>query len=407
MKCYKYVYVLLDNQIIYMWKEVDSVLYYIHPKFKFNKSLAIFNFIDTLVFFKKNFTYIKLNYKYECIKNKLIEITKNGASIIIFQSLNIPKDNVYNSLELDHIKELFELFLHDIDIPIVAFFSTEKNKYMKPFTNIWKIIEMFYFKQNKQIEKKLSIMVGHKAGRLNIHNNKKLDSSCLDRSFASNIGIIFFTPERFFLNDTKINLWQFNTGIINQIDRKLLLQNNSDTPIILDEINNMPKSDTYLIIITGPPSCGKSTLSSQLKRKWESEKKIKNIECLSEKNNEDVQCDELQNLLDTKLKEKKSIILDVKCDFFLITKLIKTSMINTTPILIIELKIDKKLIKLLDFIKIQNANSHKTMIQSHYQWNKYYKSYREPLYKELKCVKHIAFPIIIKLCDEYWYEYSY
>jgi DNA 3'-phosphatase len=390
-----------------MWKEVESVLYYIHPDFKFNKPLAIFNFIDTLVFLKKNFTDIKLTYKYKCVKDKLLEITKNGASIIVFQSLNIPKDNLYSSLSLDHIKELFDLFIIDIDIPIVAFFSTEKNKYMKPFTNIWKIIEIFYLKQHKKIEKKLSIMVGHKAGRLNTHNKKKLDISCLDRAFALNIGLTFFTPERFFLNDKTVNLWQFNTNFINQNDRNVLLQNNNiQTPIIIDEINAMSKSDKYIIIITGPPSCGKTTLANQLKRKWDLEYKMGIIEYLSENIN-DTQFEELQKSIDIKLKEKKSIIVELNCDFFLITKIIKTAMANITPILIIELKIDKKLIKLLDFIKIQKEKSHKKLLQTQYQWNMYYKNYKEPAYKELKCVRYIEFPLIIKLCDEYWYEYSY
>jgi DNA 3'-phosphatase len=402
-----------------MWKEVESVLYYIHPDFKFNKPLAIFNFIDTLVFLKKNFTDIKLTYKYKCVKSKLMEITENGASIIVFQSLNIPKDNLYSSLSLDHIKELFDLFIIDIDIPIVAFFSTEKNKYMKPFTNIWKIIEIFYLKQNRKIEKKISIMVGHKAGRLNIHNKKKLDISCLDRAFALNIGLTFFTPERFFLNDKTVNLWQFNTNFINQNDRNVLLQNNNiQTPIIIDEINAMPKSDTYIILITGPPSCGKTTLANQLKKKWDLEYKMGIIEYLSENINELLDIDdtqiskeqhfeELQKSIDSKLKERKSIIIDLKCNFFLITKIIKTAMTNNTPILIIELKIDKKLIKLLDFIKIQKEKSHKNTLQTQYQWNTYYKNYKEPIYKELKCVRYIEFPLIIKLCDEYWYEYSY
>jgi hypothetical protein len=123
-----------------MWKYIDSVIYYISPEFKFNKSLVIFNFIDTLVKLKKNFTNVKLKYKYNCIKTKLQEISANGASIIVFQSF-------YND-DLDHIKELFDLFICDTGLPITAFFTTERNKYMKPLNNIWKLIQLFYKKRD-------------------------------------------------------------------------------------------------------------------------------------------------------------------------------------------------------------------------------------------------------------------
>lgn len=92
-----------------MWKEIDTVLYYVDPKFKFNTNVAIFSFIKTLIKDSPN-----LEYMYENVKEKLYEIDQKGASIIIFQSFD--NDNV------DFIKKKFDTMLNDINIPFVAFF---------------------------------------------------------------------------------------------------------------------------------------------------------------------------------------------------------------------------------------------------------------------------------------------
>jgi DNA 3'-phosphatase len=376
-----------------MWKFIDSVIYYIAPKFEFNKSLAIFNFIDTLVVLKKNFTTVELKYKYNCIKTKLQEISSSGASIIIFQS--------FSTDDIDHIKELFDLFIIDTDLPITAFFTTDRNKYMKPLNNIWKLIELFYRKQKKPLEKNHSIVVGNNAGRINKFNNKKLDYDCSDRAFALNINITFFTPDRFFLNEKALNLWQFSDKIINKNDRLVLLNdNNINAPVILDEINLLEKSNAYTIIITGPPSSGKKHLSKQLKNKWECDYKLGSIDSISENDNSSI--NELLVTMDIKLKQNKSIIFSLNCVYNNITKVIRTSMINHIPILIIELKITPKLNKLLDYIKIQKSNTYKTKLQSIIQWNEYYREYKEPKYNELMCVRHIIYPFIVKPCENFW-----
>jgi DNA 3'-phosphatase len=382
-----------------MWKDADSVIYYIPTDFKFNKALAVFNFIDTLVILKKNFTNITLKYKYDEIKSKLREITEKGASIMIYQC--------FYKNDIDHVKELFELLIKDLEIPIVAFFSTVRNRYSKPFTHMWKLIELFYSKEKKIIYKNLSIVVGHKAGRINIYNSKKIDNNCLDRAFAINNNLTFFTPERFFLNDNKISLWQFNTDVINQQSRKAELENNKliQVPVIMDELSILPNSDLYTIIITGPPSCGKTTLAKKIKKKWDIEYKMGPIGCLSENNFETFE--ELQTSVNYQLKEKNSIIVDLMCNICNITNIIKTSMLNKVPILVVEIKVSEKVVKLLDFIKIQNSTSYKSQIYLKYQWATYYKKYKEPRYSELPCVKYVAFPLIIQLSDEFWYEYSY
>jgi bifunctional polynucleotide phosphatase/kinase len=383
-----------------MWKEVDSVIYYIPTDFKFSPSLAIFNFDKTLVVIKNKYDKMKLTYWNENVKPKLKEITDKGASIMLYQCF-------FNN-DLDHIKDLFDQLIKDLEIPIVAFFSTIPNKYSKPFTNMWKLIELFYLKQQKTINKATSIFVGNKAGRLSISSKKALDYSCIDRAFASNVGITFFTPERFFLKSTTPNIWQFSKLIISQENRKKYVDNiqQSTTPVIIDEINSLPKSNNYTIIVTGTPSCGKTTLAKKIKRKWDVDYKIGDVVHISENSHDTL--DTFYEFIQTQLSEKKtSVIIDMNCFISNITKIVKISMINQMPILILEIKTNQEIAKLLDFIKIQKSSNYKDQIHNIHFWRTYYKQYNEPIYKKIPCVKYISFPLIIQICEELWYEYSY
>lgn len=381
-----------------MWREVDSVIYYIPTDFKYHSSLAIFNFHRTLI----NATKKKLTYCIKNVKEKLKDITEKGASIMIYES--------FCSNSLDKIKELFELFLADIEIPIVAFFSITRNKYAKPFTNMWKLIELFYLKENKHITKETSIVVGHNAGRMKLNPKTlqptPLDYSCADRAFAINVGITFFTPERFFLNSTQLSVWKFSDTIMNRESRKVLLRNNTFTqvPVIIDEIYLLPKSDKFTIIITGPPSCGKTVMAAKIYNKWNVDYNIGQVEHISENDNK---FEELQEKEDKILKEDKSVIIDITCYIAKITKLIRISMINKTPILIIEIKTKPEVVKLIDFIKIQTSQSHKKKLLTSIDWKDYFRLYKEPRYKDIPCVRYVQFPLILELSEEFWYEYSY
>jgi len=380
-----------------MWKEVDSVIYYIPTDFKFNPSLAVFNFVDTLVILKKKYTTVELVYKYDTVKSRLLDITEKGASIILYQCINLN--------EIAHIKELFELLVKDLQIPIIAFFSTLRNKYSKPFTNVWKLIELCYFKKKSVVSKETSIFVGHKAGRITV--KRKIDGSCVDRAFAFNVGITFFTPGCFFLKETMVNIWQFSDEIINQTCRRSIIDKNNriTLPIIIDELHLLPKSDIYTVIITGCPSCGKTTLAKKIRRKWDIDYKIGTVAHVTENDFSDFS--KLNDTIDNYLGKKKSVICDITGNNYNITQLVKTSMVNKSPILIIEIKINQEISKLLNFIKIQTSDSYENRLYPKFVWAKYFTQHKDLAYKEVPCVKHIEYPLVINLSSEFWYEYSY
>ena len=108
---------------------------------------------------------------------------------------------------IDDIRKSIELFQTEAGIPIISFISTRINKYSKPFTGMWKIIELLYRRESKTIEKPLSLVIGNKAGRINI-KRRKIDKNCSDRAFAHNIKLNFTTPDRFFLNKSLMYIFK-------------------------------------------------------------------------------------------------------------------------------------------------------------------------------------------------------
>ena len=251
-----------------MWKTIDTLTYFIPPNFNYSKSVAVFSLFNTLL----RPSHMGLKYWSINVKERLQELYKKNASIIVIHT--------FDTDELDMVKGICDKMLKDLNIPVMFFFATKRNKYSKPFTNIWILIELFYKKANKTINKQMSIYVGNSAGRIkNVKSSyrmyeKCIDKSCVDRAFAHNIGLVFITPEMLFHNDKSGIMWRYSDQVITQKDRKYLAGKSYHQPIISDELKKLPESKKYIIMITGPPCSGKTTLALKIKRKWESDLKL-------------------------------------------------------------------------------------------------------------------------------------
>ncbi|KFY10797.1 hypothetical protein V492_04843, partial [Pseudogymnoascus sp. VKM F-4246] len=90
--------------------------------------------------------------------------------------------------------------LRDLDIPTTLYAATAFDKYRKPRTGMWDEILEDYDLTPETVDLKGSFFVGDAAGRI-AARGLPADFAASDRGFADNIGILFLTPEEYFLEE--------------------------------------------------------------------------------------------------------------------------------------------------------------------------------------------------------------
>lgn len=249
------------------------------------------------------------------IKDKLKEAFEDEKIIILFSNQSgVSK----NKLKIDDVKKRFNNFLSymsSTDIPIFIFIALSEDQYRKPSTSMWiealrTLEDMIHNQTQNEMKQKMSIRwdtgnslyVGDAAGRLKkcfpISSKRGKDFSCSDRKFAHNVGVNFKTPEEFFLNEEKPKdeLWEwggFDPHSLNIPEQKsktkMIEKQQKQLQKIIDEDENINNTSTRnieisiesdidesdgevmikesehqeIILLVGPPSSGKSTLSSR------------------------------------------------------------------------------------------------------------------------------------------------
>jgi DNA 3'-phosphatase len=390
-----------------MWNydSKNHLLIYKSSNFYYSSSICIFSFIQTLV--KKYYVGNNLTLFHPYILNflKLINNDGNGGSIIILEN------NFWDSIKI--IKEMISCFFKLIDnennkIPFYIIFSLKKNKFKKPHTNIWKLIEKSYQDNNKSIDLNASIYIGCNAGR---DKNKIYikDNSDIDRALCENIKIkIFKTPEQIFLNDYSIRNWSWNNKIIS-IDKRIeIIKNQSDNEIIFSNFVNLNKKQ--IIMISGPPCSGKTMLGNRIKRYIYDNINNKNIitldinyfnnqqECLYNLN------DVLNNnrgdyviLIDTlglqSIRKNYIDLIDEFDDYY--------------DIVFVDIITTKEICLLLNQFKLEISRSSNIKEIPTYIFNNYFINYSkiENIKIENIKIKYIEFPLILRKRDELFYHY--
>jgi bifunctional polynucleotide phosphatase/kinase len=210
------------------------------------KRVACFDLDHTLIKPKsgKTFPVDKNDWTwiYKNVPDRLKELYNDNFNIIIFTNqLGISK----NKTNREDIVFKISSIQKELNFPILAYIAFKDDIYRKPRIGCWKD-----FKNNYKIKinKKESFYVGDMAGRIKNEHFKK-DRNDSDRKFARNIKIKFFTPEMFFKNE-KEREWIYNNYKLNYI--------NSESNSIINPINK------EILLISGYPASGKSTLSSNL-----------------------------------------------------------------------------------------------------------------------------------------------
>lgn len=232
------------------------------------RSICAFDFDSTLVTQKSGAKFpVDENdwkYQFDNVQSKLIDEHTNGNTIVIFSNQSGVEKN---KLTIETVKGRFDNFLKTfIDIPIWCFVALNEDHFRKPSSFMWEIMLGIFEKHIQNQSEKIfgeptkvmwdltnSIYVGDAAGRKKTQTRPK-DFSCSDRKFARNIGITFKTPEQFFLSEEESSPWEW-TGF------------EPDSHISTNEVQSFSNEDVSsnqeIVVLVGPPSCGKSTFCSK------------------------------------------------------------------------------------------------------------------------------------------------
>lgn len=365
-----------------MWIEEkeNGLLIHVSENFKYHPNIAIFSFYKTLI--NTNLDLYSNN-----VINTLNEIDSCGSIVII--------DNFKESI--CNIKKNINKFLLDIDnrIPFIIICSFHKNRFMKPFTNIFDKLKYLY---DKEICVGKSIVVGSNAGR-KATNKLFKDDSDADRAFANNLGMQFFTPEQLFDKDQTVRTWQWQYYPIENI---LNIQKNMTEPTFESFLE-----DNCIIMISGPPCSGKSLLANRIKYFYSAQPPIIDINNFE---NRLIMRDYIQNYAcDSNITIIVDIMEndDIRESYF--------TLFEDKHIILIEINTYRKVCEFLNKFKLQITKSPKVEEYSSFVFNKYYKSYKpfslsnknikKNIEKNIENIKYIEFPLILRTRKEIFYHF--
>lgn len=180
------------------------------------------------------------------IKSTLTTKLSLGYKIVIFTNqagISSGKTNLVD------IQFKIERIVAELSVPIQVFIAAANDCFRKPLTGMWQVL-CEYKNDNLPIDFEQSYYVGDAAGRPESRSiGTKKDHSCVDRLFAKNLGLKFFTPEEHFRN-AHAGKW-----VRPEFEPQDFLK--TELSVVEPGID-IVKEEHELIIMVGGPGSGKS-----------------------------------------------------------------------------------------------------------------------------------------------------
>jgi bifunctional polynucleotide phosphatase/kinase len=200
------------------------------------------------------------------MQNKLRTLNKQGYMIVIFSN----QSNLEKRITIEKYSQKIEAINNELsdgqNLNISWFFALEKNKYRKPLIGMLDLFLDIYkryldtFNIEYKINMSESFYCGDAAGR--VYNSSSKDFSYTDMFFAKNAKMRFYTPEQFFLSDTK------NYNIVHpyqNLDLKKIFQPSPNKNKQMEQLDSLIESSIIngkkiCFIMVGCPGSGKTTI---------------------------------------------------------------------------------------------------------------------------------------------------
>ncbi|KAI7871046.1 polynucleotide kinase 3 phosphatase-domain-containing protein [Spinellus fusiger] len=186
------------------------------------------------------------------IPRHLEQLHEKGYKIVIFSNQNGLKSGERSKM----FQHKIETMLSEIKAPVWVLAALDKDKHRKPRTGMWTFLERESGNTcHGRIDRSNSFFVGDAAGReQHWKPNAFKDHSCVDRKFADNLNITFYTPEEYFLKEPKA---PFTWGSFDP--RHKDVQNLScETHLVFPEA-----AGTEVLVCVGAPDSGRLAFATE------------------------------------------------------------------------------------------------------------------------------------------------
>ncbi|KAF1928602.1 DNA kinase/phosphatase Pnk1 [Didymella exigua CBS 183.55] len=189
----------------------------------------------------------KLNQLYE--EGYLLAVVSNQGGISLKSD---PKTVKSDQKRLADFKGKVSAVVSQLDLPITVYAATGRDEYRKPRVGIWReLLGDHDLNIMESVDLENSFFVGDAGGREAVADMTVKDHSCVDRDFAANVGLPFYTPEEYFLqHPVQPFVRSFDPATFGN---KLAESSTSANPVIT-------KTDFLeIVLLVGSPGAGKSS----------------------------------------------------------------------------------------------------------------------------------------------------
>ncbi|KAH6639531.1 polynucleotide kinase 3 phosphatase-domain-containing protein [Boeremia exigua] len=176
------------------------------------RRIAAFDFDSTLVTTAsgKRFGRDASDWKWwhSSVPGKLRQLHEEGYLLAIISNQGgislkpDPKTVKSDQKRLADFKSKVSAVFSQLDLPVSLYAATGRDEYRKPRVGMWReLLEDYDLEDVESVDLEESFFVGDAGGREAVSGTSVKDHSCVDRDFASNIGLPFQTPEEYFLHE--------------------------------------------------------------------------------------------------------------------------------------------------------------------------------------------------------------
>jgi DNA 3'-phosphatase len=383
------------------WIKTGTLLVYKDATFQFKSRIIITELEGCLIqkisdrklYDKFNANNIELQDS-KFIKSLIAECSHGEKSLVV---LSNQVSN--NKLQIDGIKQKFEAFLDMTRIPVLAIFSLAPDRYMKPHTGMWIFLQAYYkkFCGGRLIDKDGYLVVGQEGGQIIYTKHGAVTKHTdIDRAFAYNIKAYFYTLYEYMNQDAEEEEYKWNNSVLSPELRKLYVANLllEKRVNILEELFTIHnQSEVYVIMLLGPPRCGKTALAKNILEEWQTSKLSKNyaIEYLSAVKN-------VANKFIKLLDKRINVILELHNGSEKYrSKYVAHCREKNIPILYIAVDMGK-MASVMNHVCVQTSKEENVFLVSERKYAEYRSGYENPEKRELE--KIICYYPIINETEE-------